>query len=259
MALHKSLCFFMFLVTLISSTHARTFKVGGKNGWTTSPSENYNSWAGRLRFLINDTLHFKYDALVDPMAFETLIPVHYHHNHPWYNSQLSYLYSVFLHLLEKMQTCLAKMGDDLNFNLKFKKDRGWDEYFSILSLLHYVAQKYEGLDSRYLTSLLPPWGLVFTTCFLGFKALISVDCCFGLFYFFVVIFAEIDLSKPTFSNSCLFLVDFSVAILWFSIHGNANEGIRNIALSQKEGDRVISVAVRYIICCYIEILCCSLI
>ncbi|GKB01258.1 early nodulin-like protein 2, partial [Tanacetum coccineum] len=40
----------------------RTFEVGGKNGWTTSPSENYNSWAGRLRFLINDTLHFKYDG-----------------------------------------------------------------------------------------------------------------------------------------------------------------------------------------------------
>ena len=57
MALHKlSLCFLMFFVTLISCTHARTFEVGGKDGWTTNPSENYNSWAGRLRFLINDTL-----------------------------------------------------------------------------------------------------------------------------------------------------------------------------------------------------------
>nr|GEZ63394.1 PI-PLC X domain-containing protein At5g67130-like [Tanacetum cinerariifolium] len=90
----------------------------------------------------------RFITLVDPMAFETLIPVHYHNNHPWYNTQLSYLYSLFLHLLEKMQTCLAKMGDDLNFNLKFKKDRGWDGYFSILSLLYYVAQKYEDFKSR---------------------------------------------------------------------------------------------------------------
>ncbi|KAJ9551475.1 hypothetical protein OSB04_015520 [Centaurea solstitialis] len=41
---------------------SRTFEVGGKDGWTLNPSENYNNWSGRLRFLINDTLHFKYDG-----------------------------------------------------------------------------------------------------------------------------------------------------------------------------------------------------
>ncbi|KAI3702837.1 hypothetical protein L6452_28590 [Arctium lappa] len=41
---------------------ALTFEVGGQDGWTLNPSENYNNWSGRLRFLINDTLHFKYDG-----------------------------------------------------------------------------------------------------------------------------------------------------------------------------------------------------
>ncbi|XP_024960325.1 early nodulin-like protein 2 isoform X2 [Cynara cardunculus var. scolymus] len=49
-------------ITFISSSHARTFEVGGKDGWTLNPSENYNNWSGRLRFLINDTLHFKYNG-----------------------------------------------------------------------------------------------------------------------------------------------------------------------------------------------------
>nr|GEX54074.1 E3 ubiquitin-protein ligase UPL5-like [Tanacetum cinerariifolium] len=97
--------------------------------------ESVNSVIGPSETNFKAFVRFLLAALVDPMAFETLIPVHYHHNHPWYNSQLSYLYSLFLHLWEKMQTCLAKMGDDLNFNPKFKKDSGWDQYFSILSLL----------------------------------------------------------------------------------------------------------------------------
>ncbi|KAJ0593389.1 putative Phytocyanin domain, cupredoxin [Helianthus annuus] len=62
MAFHKSICFLLLIfITFMSSSHAHTFQVGGKDGWTLHPSENYNSWSGRLRFLINDTLHFKYD------------------------------------------------------------------------------------------------------------------------------------------------------------------------------------------------------
>ncbi|KAK9077482.1 hypothetical protein SSX86_005819 [Deinandra increscens subsp. villosa] len=55
---------FFIIITFISSTptHAYTFQVGGKNGWTSHPSENYTTWSARLRFLINDTLHFKYDG-----------------------------------------------------------------------------------------------------------------------------------------------------------------------------------------------------
>ncbi|XP_076905574.1 uncharacterized protein LOC143561344 [Bidens hawaiensis] len=58
---HKSI-FFLIFITFISSSHANTFQVGGKDGWTLHPSESYNSWSNRLRFLINDTLHFKYDG-----------------------------------------------------------------------------------------------------------------------------------------------------------------------------------------------------
>ncbi|KAL8264392.1 hypothetical protein R6Q59_022522 [Mikania micrantha] len=59
---HKSIVLLMaFFITFISSSHAYTFQVGGKLGWTLHPSEPYISWSSRLRFLINDTLHFKYD------------------------------------------------------------------------------------------------------------------------------------------------------------------------------------------------------
>ncbi|KAJ9671602.1 hypothetical protein PVL29_025356 [Vitis rotundifolia] len=36
------------------------FIVGGKGGWVEKPSEEYNQWAGRNRFQVNDTLFFKY-------------------------------------------------------------------------------------------------------------------------------------------------------------------------------------------------------
>lgn len=42
--------------TLCSLSEGYNFFVGGKNGWSTHPSENYNNWANRLRFLVNDTL-----------------------------------------------------------------------------------------------------------------------------------------------------------------------------------------------------------
>ncbi|XWS54160.1 hypothetical protein CRYUN_Cryun10bG0065600 [Craigia yunnanensis] len=41
---------------LISSTQCYKFYVGGKDGWVVSPSENYNHWAERNRFQVNDTL-----------------------------------------------------------------------------------------------------------------------------------------------------------------------------------------------------------
>lgn len=36
------------------------FSVGGRDGWVLHPSEDYSHWAGRNRFLVNDTLFFKY-------------------------------------------------------------------------------------------------------------------------------------------------------------------------------------------------------
>ncbi|CAJ1978553.1 unnamed protein product [Sphenostylis stenocarpa] len=60
MDLHKPLCLFLFLLTLLSSSQARKFNVGGSQGWVPNPSEGYNNWAGRNRFQINDTIVFKY-------------------------------------------------------------------------------------------------------------------------------------------------------------------------------------------------------
>ncbi|KAK1418077.1 hypothetical protein QVD17_27216 [Tagetes erecta] len=66
MSIQTSLWFLMAIfITSISSSHSRTFEVGGKDGWTLHPSEAYSHWTSRLRFLINDTLHFKYDGSSD--------------------------------------------------------------------------------------------------------------------------------------------------------------------------------------------------
>nr|GFB11160.1 hypothetical protein [Tanacetum cinerariifolium] len=51
--------------------------------------ESVNSVIGPSETEVHDFKAFVWfllAALVDPMAFETLIPVHYHHNHPWYNT-----------------------------------------------------------------------------------------------------------------------------------------------------------------------------
>ncbi|KAK1439604.1 hypothetical protein QVD17_05424 [Tagetes erecta] len=60
---HQSLCIFLSLFfTLLCFSQANNFNVGGKDGWTLHPSENYNQWSSRLRFIVNDTLHFKYNS-----------------------------------------------------------------------------------------------------------------------------------------------------------------------------------------------------
>lgn len=43
---------------------AYEFKVGGKDGWTLKPSENYNHWAERMRFQVGDTLCKSYVYLL---------------------------------------------------------------------------------------------------------------------------------------------------------------------------------------------------
>ncbi|CAI9295102.1 unnamed protein product [Lactuca saligna] len=63
---HKPLyLFFTFFFALLSFSNAYTFTVGGRDGWTLHPSESYNQFSGRLRFVVNDNLHFKYDAASD--------------------------------------------------------------------------------------------------------------------------------------------------------------------------------------------------
>ncbi|KAK9056955.1 hypothetical protein SSX86_024320 [Deinandra increscens subsp. villosa] len=60
---HNSLCiFFLFFFTLLCFSDAYSFNVGSKDGWTLHPSESYNQWSSRLRFIVNDNLHFKYNS-----------------------------------------------------------------------------------------------------------------------------------------------------------------------------------------------------
>ncbi|WVZ04149.1 hypothetical protein V8G54_024955 [Vigna mungo] len=60
MDVQKPLYLFLLLLTLLSSSQAKKFNVGGSQGWVPNPSESYNNWAGRNRFQINDTIVFKY-------------------------------------------------------------------------------------------------------------------------------------------------------------------------------------------------------
>ncbi|KAL4204866.1 hypothetical protein AMTRI_Chr01g134340 [Amborella trichopoda] len=53
-----AMAFMGFLV----SAQSYEFLVGGTAGWVSSPKEEYNDWAERNRFQINDTLVFKYKA-----------------------------------------------------------------------------------------------------------------------------------------------------------------------------------------------------
>ncbi|KAI3753744.1 hypothetical protein L2E82_25806 [Cichorium intybus] len=63
---HKSLYLFVtFFFALLAFSKAYTFNVGGRYGWTLHPSESYNEFSGRSRFIVNDTLHFKYNAASD--------------------------------------------------------------------------------------------------------------------------------------------------------------------------------------------------
>jgi hypothetical protein len=50
------LLFVLFTALLVSTPQALKLDVGGTDGWTLNPSENYNSWSGRNRFQINDVI-----------------------------------------------------------------------------------------------------------------------------------------------------------------------------------------------------------
>ncbi|GMH25549.1 hypothetical protein Nepgr_027392 [Nepenthes gracilis] len=66
MAFQRILWFFFIIsAACFSSSHARRFYVGNRDGWVLDPSESYSQWAGRNRFLVNDTLYFKYKKKED--------------------------------------------------------------------------------------------------------------------------------------------------------------------------------------------------
>ncbi|KAK9085322.1 hypothetical protein Sjap_025733 [Stephania japonica] len=61
MKMIKSFMWSMLIMSLYlwGSSQAYDFYVGGRDGWVLNPSENFNHWAERNRFQINDTLIFK--------------------------------------------------------------------------------------------------------------------------------------------------------------------------------------------------------
>ncbi|KAL7582771.1 hypothetical protein Lser_V15G45350 [Lactuca serriola] len=66
MAPQKSIWFLVAMfISFLCSSHAVTLEVGDDDGWILNPVENYNAWSGRLRFLVNDTLYFKYEDATD--------------------------------------------------------------------------------------------------------------------------------------------------------------------------------------------------
>lgn len=44
------------IMGLVTSSEAYVYDVGGRDGWAPNPSESYDGWAGRNRFLVNDKL-----------------------------------------------------------------------------------------------------------------------------------------------------------------------------------------------------------
>lgn len=50
------LLFVALFSSLVYSSYSYEFVVGGRDGWVVKPSENYNQWASRMRFQVNDTL-----------------------------------------------------------------------------------------------------------------------------------------------------------------------------------------------------------
>ncbi|XP_020874020.1 early nodulin-like protein 2 isoform X2 [Arabidopsis lyrata subsp. lyrata] len=68
----KSLSFFftilLSLSTFFTISDARKFKVGGSGAWVPNPPENYESWSGRNRFLVHDTLYFSYAKGADSVV-----------------------------------------------------------------------------------------------------------------------------------------------------------------------------------------------
>ncbi|KAL5797538.1 hypothetical protein ACOSQ2_002358 [Xanthoceras sorbifolium] len=64
-------CFFLVLMRIVNSSNGYKFFVGGKDGWVVKPCENYNHWAERMRFQVNDTLYFKYKKGSDSVLVVT--------------------------------------------------------------------------------------------------------------------------------------------------------------------------------------------
>lgn len=66
---------FMEFLTMISSSQAYRFNVGGKDGWVFNPSENFSRWAERNRFQVNDTLCKHFNSYLFSFYFSLYVQI----------------------------------------------------------------------------------------------------------------------------------------------------------------------------------------
>ncbi|KAL9251101.1 Early nodulin-like protein [Drosera capensis] len=66
------MCWFVMVIAIcVGCCEARTFSVGGRDGWVVAPPEGFNHWSQRNRFLVNDVLNFKYKKGEDSVLVVT--------------------------------------------------------------------------------------------------------------------------------------------------------------------------------------------
>ncbi|TMW94302.1 hypothetical protein EJD97_010463 [Solanum chilense] len=53
------------LACLFTTSYSYQFTVGGRDGWVLNPSVDYNTWSQHMRFIINDSVLFKYKQGAD--------------------------------------------------------------------------------------------------------------------------------------------------------------------------------------------------
>ncbi|KAL3323276.1 hypothetical protein AABB24_040406 [Solanum stoloniferum] len=65
MAQQRHVVVLLVLACLFTSSYSYQFTVGGKDGWVPKPSVDYNTWSQHMRFIINDSVLFKYKQGAD--------------------------------------------------------------------------------------------------------------------------------------------------------------------------------------------------
>ncbi|XP_049347344.1 early nodulin-like protein 2 [Solanum verrucosum] len=65
MAQQRHVVVLLVLACLFTSSYSSQYTVGGKDGWVLNPSVDYNTWSQHMRFIINDSVLFKYKQGAD--------------------------------------------------------------------------------------------------------------------------------------------------------------------------------------------------
>nr|GEY02013.1 E3 ubiquitin-protein ligase UPL5 [Tanacetum cinerariifolium] len=100
---------------------------------------------------LNNFWRFMMNAIIDSMVFDTLIPMHYNENHPCYDQQVGYLYSLYLHNDGKLKARLTKMEDDIK---RVDEDYKWildrKDYLTVESRRHLVMMLLPEVTQDYM-------------------------------------------------------------------------------------------------------------